>query len=95
MAIFNLDLTQDNPGAYTFMKEVLKVDVDKAERGLNRMLDNGIVGSQLWILWKDCCGLNTELAFWAITEDSIESIKHHLNKADVIIENRGIPYGEK
>lgn len=94
MALFAYEITKDNPGAYTFMKEACILDFDKANKGFDRMRENGIVGPRLWILWKDCCGLDTEFALRVITDDSIESIKYHLNKADEIIENRGIPYGE-
>ena len=93
MAIFNYEITKDNPGAYTFMKEACILDFDKADKGFDRMRDNEIVGSQLWIFWNDCCGLNTELALELIQSDEIENIKKHINKAHEVIENRGIPYG--
>lgn len=93
MALFAYEITKDNPGAYSFVKEACKINVEAAEKGFNRMRDNEIVGSQLWIFWNDCCGLNTELALELIQSDEIENIKKHINKAHEVIENRGIPYG--
>ena len=89
--IFSEDLIRGNPGAYTFMREAIKIDFERAEKGFERMLENGIVGSQLWILYKDCCNFDAELTLWVITEKPIEDIKYHINKE----ENRGIPYGKK
>lgn len=92
MAIFDPAIYNGNPGAYSFLKEAYDLDHEKTDKAFNRMMDNGIIGSQLYIIWNDCCDRNTAWALNVIAENSIEDIKTHINDAHVT-HKRGIPYG--
>ena len=92
MAIFDPAIYNGNPGAYSFLKEAYDLDHEKTDKAFNRMMDNGIIGSQLYIIWNDCCDRNTAWALNVIAENSIEDIKTHINDA-LVTHKRGIPYG--
>ena len=95
MSIFNDAIVRSNPGAYTFLKESCMIDVEKTINGFNRMLENEIVGSMLYVIWNDCCYRDTEWAMDVILNNSIEDILKHINNAHLAVGNRGIPYGKK
>lgn len=59
----------------------------KAETAFMRMVDNDIVGEDLFILWNDCCNLDTGGAVQVMLDRDIEDIKSHINKG-----GKPIPY---
>lgn len=79
----------DALGAFAnFEKEELddfdRIRFFKAEHAFTRMLENNIVGLDLYTLWNDCCDKNTKGAVQVILDHDISEIKER-------IENK-IPY---
>lgn len=95
MAIFDPEIWNGNPGAYAFLREAYDIDHDKTDMAFNRMKNNGIIGSQLYIIWSDCCHRDTAKALDVIANNTIEDIKYHINKANIVFTQRGIPYDEE
>lgn len=68
------ELSEGNPGALTVCMQLLqsKHDPDNFLGGLGNLLSmdtNGVYGSNIWILFKDCCGqqiLNMVTVFRAV-----------------------------
>ena len=58
----SFDLCEGNPVALTFMMQAYSVAMFKAETAFQRMQDNGISGSKLYMLWNDCCNRDTAKA---------------------------------
>lgn len=61
---FTCHFAEGNPGALTFVLEVLSIGDTISRRmgfaGLNRMDALGIRGEKLYMLWNDCCDRDTE-----------------------------------
>ena len=81
----SFDLCQGNPGAMTFMLEAYGLDKNgelrdpfKAESAFSRMEEAGIKGSNLYCLWADCCGKDTDKAIDIMISKPIEEILDHL-----------------
>ena len=82
-------LCEGNTGALAFMMEAyMEHDLFRAERGFQRMQDNGISGSRLYMLWNDCCDKDTKKAVDIMCEYSIGDIIQHINYSG----GRGIPF---
>ena len=82
-------LCEGNLGALAFMLEAYtKFDPFRAEQGFQRMQDNGIYGSRLYMLWNDCCDKDTKKAVDIMCEYSIGDIVQHINYSG----GRGIPF---
>lgn len=62
MSLVSFDLCEGNPGALTFMMSAYHKRPFLAEAGFSRMQRRNIKGSQLYILWNDCCNRDTEKA---------------------------------
>lgn len=94
MQIYALEVCQGNPGALQFFMEAINKQNErafqKANSGFNRMLENNIKGSKLYMLWNDCLNRDTERTLYVMLHDSIESIVEHINYDG----GRGIPYEE-
>lgn len=75
----SFDICAGNPGALTFLMQAYDVNMFRAERGFQRMQDNGITGSKLYMLWNDCCDRDTELALWAMEYMAVSEIVRHIN----------------
>lgn len=85
----SFDLCKGNPGALHFMMDsYMKCNPFRAETGFQRMQDNNITGSMLYMLWNDCCGRNTEKAVRIMCEHDIDDIVKHINYEN----GYGIPY---
>lgn len=76
----SFDICQGNPGALKFLIEAYDANMFLAEEGFSRMQRNGIVGSELYIIWNDCCGRNVRMALEVMAECSIDYIKEHINQ---------------
>lgn len=83
----SFDICAGNPGALTFLMQAYDVNMFRAERGFQRMQDNGITGSKLYMLWNDCCDRDTELALWAMENMAVSEIERHINYEG----GRGLP----
>lgn len=59
----SFDICEGNPGALTFLIDAYGIDIFGAERGFQRMQNNNITGSKLYMLWNDCCDRDTEKGF--------------------------------
>ena len=81
-------LCAGNPGALSFITKAYSKSLRDAEYGFNRMAENGITGSRLYMLWNDCCEGDVRQALDVMLYDTIQSIIDHIN-AD---EGRGIIY---
>lgn len=81
-------ITDGNPGALTFLIQAYKDDMFGAERAFQRMQDNDIIGSKLYMLWNDCCDRNTKKALSIMLNNDIQDIVEHINYEN----GRGIPY---
>ena len=75
----SFDICAGNPGALTFLMQAYEVDMFRAERAFQRMQDNGITGSRLYMLWNDCCGRDTDHALVVMLNMSVEDIVRHIN----------------
>lgn len=83
-----LDVIAGNPGAATFAIEILKNYGALGECVLQKMLDAGIKGDKLYMLWNDCCNRVTGHAVRIMITHDIDDILTHINYAG----GRGIPY---
>lgn len=82
-----------NQGALQFMTEAYAGDMPsafKAEKAFGRVIREGIKGADLYILWNDCCGRDTEFAVQVMADYDIDAIKEHI-KGDG---GRGIPFAK-
>ena len=89
----SFDMCEGNIGALSFMTFAYAPsksmpEIMKAERAFQRMQDNNITGSKLYMLWNDCCNRDTEYALNIMLNNSIEDINKHINYEG----GRGIPY---
>ena len=82
------DICKGNSGALNFLMLAYKEYLFKAERGFQRMLDNNITGSKLYMLWNDCCDRDTGMAVNIMCENDVDDIIKHINYEN----GRGIPY---
>lgn len=92
---FAKQLSQGIPGTINFFIEAITNGKDKKEEikviaAFNRMLDNNITGSKLYMLWNDCLNRDTDRAIYIFLHDTIDSILKHINYEN----GRGIPYSE-
>ena len=84
----SFDLCKGNPGALHFMMDsYMKCNPFRAEAGFQRMQDNNITGSMLYMLWNDCCNRDTAMAIDIMVNKDITIIKKH-----VLNRGRGIPF---
>ena len=88
----SFDDCQGNPGALAFMSEAYFgggiSTALKAEAAFKRVIDAGIRGVGLYLLWNDCCGRDTAFALEVMLHYDIDKIKRHVN----LKEDRGIPF---
>ena len=64
---------------YTCVDQEHDADMFRAERGFQRMQDNGITGSRLYMLWNDCCDRDTKKALAVMGKMAVEEIVRHIN----------------
>lgn len=77
---------QGNFGAIQFMNDAYfgkdaEEDISVAfiaERAFSRVINEGIKGVQLYLLWNDCCGRDTQFAIEMMLNCPIEKIREHL-----------------
>ena len=75
----DFNICEGNPGALTFLMQAYDTDMFRAERAFQRMQDNGITGSKLYMLWNDCCDRDTDHALIVMQNMSVEDIVRHIN----------------
>lgn len=85
------DICGGNPGALQFLMDAYRVDMFKAEAAFQRMQDNNITGTKLYMLWNDCCGRDTKLALQIAHTAPIDKIAEHINYEG----GRGFPFTEE
>ena len=73
------DICGGNPGALRFLVDAYRADMFKAEAAFQRMRDNNITGTKLYMLWNDCCGRDTERALMIMKNVPIDKIVEHIN----------------
>ena len=86
----SFDICNGNIGALTFLMEAYDIDLFGAEKAFQRMQDNNITGSKLYMLWNDCCDRDTKKALRIMKDNSIQDIVEHINYEN----GRGIKYEE-
>lgn len=86
----SFDICNGNIGALTFLMEAYDIDLFGAEKAFQRMQDNNITGSRLYMLWNDCCNRDTKKALRIMKDNSIQDIVEHINYEN----GRGIKYEE-
>lgn len=90
------DLAEKNMGALAFMMDAYGIQPSsernplRAEQAFSRMERQGITGVNLYILWNDCCGRDTEKAIKIMCEKEIGEIREHLNHGMT-----GIPFEDE
>lgn len=84
------DICEGNPGALQFIVEAYDLMPFKAERVFRRLRDNRITGTEMYMLWNDCCDRNVYLALQVGLTAPIMMIKKHINRE----EGRGIPFSQ-
>lgn len=75
----SFEICGGNPGALKFLVEAYALDPFGAERGFQRMEDNDIRGTQLYMLWNDCCARVTAAAVSLMAYCPIDKLKEHIN----------------
>ena len=86
----SFEICEGNIGALTFLMGAYDVDMFGAEKAFQRMQDNNITGSKLYMLWNDCCDRDTEKALQIMNNNTIQDIVEHINYEN----GRGIKYEE-
>lgn len=93
----DIAVIEGNPGALTFYTEAHDLCVYRgfilsfaAQKAFDRMLENGITGAKLYMLWNDCCDRDTEKALKIIMDHDIDDIVEHINYEN----GRGIKYDD-
>ena len=81
-------ICEGNPGALVFLMHAYKLDPFGAEVGFQRMAQNYIRGTQLYMLWNDCCFRVTPAVMILMQHCPIEKLKEHINYEG----GRGIPF---
>lgn len=92
MSFVSFDLCDGNPGALTFMLEAYSKAPFPAEFGFRRMRDNGIYGSDLYLIWNDINKRNTAEAIGYMANTPIPEIMKILKDIkcpDIRGENNG------
>lgn len=84
------DICEGNPGALSFVMQAYEANVFRAERAFQRMKDNGITGSRLYMLWNDCCDRDTGKALAVMAKMAVEEIVRHINYEG----GRGLPIAD-
>lgn len=87
----SFDICEGNPGALRFLMTAYRLDMFKAESAFQRMQDNHITGTKLYMLWNDCCNRDTELALRIAHAAPIDKIVEHINYEG----GRGFPFTEE
>lgn len=77
------DIAEGNPGCIAFMAEAYSERMFDAEKAFQRMQDNGIKGSKLYVLWNDCCSRDTNKAINIMLNNTMEDIAEHINDGHV------------
>lgn len=90
-SMVSFDICGGNPGALQFLMDAYRVDMFKAEAAFQRMQDNNITGTKLYMLWNDCCGRDTKLAVQIAHAAPIDKIVEHINYEG----GRGFPFTEE
>lgn len=90
-SMVSFDICGGNPGALQFLMDAYHVDMFKAEAAFQRMQDNNITGTKLYMLWNDCCGRDTKLAVQIAHAAPIDKIVEHINYEG----GRGFPFTEE
>lgn len=85
------DICGGNPGALQFLMTAYRDNPLEAEAAFQRMQDNNITGTKLYMLWNDCCGRDTELAVRIAHAASIDKIVEHINYEG----GRGFPFTQE
>ena len=89
----NFNICEGNSGALTFLTLAYAPtksmpEIMKAEKAFQRMQDEDITGSKLYMLWNDCCNRDTEYTIEIMLRNSIDDIVKHINYEG----GRGIAY---
>lgn len=75
-------LSEGNIGAVAFITDVLdkafKEEDELAALALTRAKTFNIVGAKLYLLWNDCCGMDTDKTIRVLAENSKDDIMDHL-----------------
>lgn len=90
-SMVSFDICGGNPGALQFLMDAYRIDMFKAEAAFQRMQDNNITGTKLYMLWNDCCGRDTKLAVQIAHAAPIDKIVEHINYEG----GRGFPFTEE
>lgn len=85
------DICEGNIGALDFLMCAYDIDLFGAEKAFQRMQDNNITGSKLYMLWNDCCDRDTKKALHIMNNNTIQDIIEHINYEN----GRGIKYNEE
>ena len=75
----SFDICENNIGCLTFLMEAYDKKLFYAERGFQRMQDNNITGSRLYMLWNDCCNRDTLKTLDVMNICSIDFIIKKIN----------------
>ena len=87
----SFEICKGNPGCMQFLMTAYREDPIAAEEAFRRMQIFFITGSNLYMLWNDCCGRDTKLAVAIARNLPIEEIRRHINYQG----GRGIPFTEE
>lgn len=84
---------EGNPGALRFMSEAYAFrpfKLGKVEAAFSRVINAGVRGADLYILWNDCCDGDTEFALEVMSTKDLDEIKAHI--AAEAENGRGTPF---
>lgn len=56
-------ITQGNPGAISFIKQLQQIDNSQAEKCIYLLRKYDILGSKMYIFWNECCSKDWDVFF--------------------------------
>ena len=74
------NLAKGNPGAPTFLIELLKIGQDTPT--LDKIESSGIVGTDLYVLWSDLCGKDMEKVVHLVDKCPLDTLKDACSRQD-------------
>lgn len=88
--LVTFDICEGNPGALEFMTKAYmqRENVFETEDAFRRVIDMGIKGSQLYILYNDCCERNLEFAIEVMLHFPEHIILNAINKEESLLPSK-------
>ena len=87
-----IELADGNPGALGFLMQVITNPTTKGLAALTRMVELGIKGEKLYLIWNDCCDRDQNKTIDVMLKKSYDEILDHIDMQKNM--GRGKPFDE-